>query len=69
MTFREGDIVRVPGEPGTAEIRAVLDAMSSVLLKTAIGGFRNWHQDEIKLVRRGKLKQTKRRRSKKQRQN
>jgi hypothetical protein len=60
MKFQEGDIVRVPGERGTAEIRAVLDSMNGVLLKTAIGGFRNWHQDEIRLVRRGKPKQKKR---------
>ena len=59
MTFREGDIVRVPGERGTAEIRGVLDAMNGVLLKEAIGGFRKWHQDEIKLVRRGKPKRRK----------
>jgi len=52
MTYREGDIVRVPGERGTAAIRAVLHHMNGVLLKTAIGGFRNWHQDEVKLVRR-----------------
>ena len=64
MTFREGDIVRVPGERGTAEIRGVLDAMNGVLLKKAIGGFRRWRRDEIKLVRRRKPKRRNRRRSK-----
>ena len=62
MTFREGDIVRVPGERGTAEIRSVLDSMNGVLLKKAIGGFLKWHQDEIKLVRRRKPKKRKQRR-------
>jgi hypothetical protein len=33
--------------------------MNKVLLKEAIGGFRNWHHDEIRLVRRGKPKQQK----------
>jgi hypothetical protein len=61
MTFHEGDIVRVPGEQGTADIRAVIVSMNKVLLKEAIGGFRNWHQDEIKLVRRGALKRSRRR--------
>jgi hypothetical protein len=59
MTFREGDIVRVPGERGTAEIRAVIVSMNKVMLKEAIGGFRNWHHDEIRLVQRGKPKKTK----------
>jgi hypothetical protein len=54
MTFREGDIVRVLGERGTAKIRAVLHHMHGVLLQKQIGGFRRWNQDEIKLVRRGK---------------
>jgi hypothetical protein len=63
MIFREHDIVRVPEERGTAEIRGMLDAMNSALLKTAIGGFRRWHQDEIRLERHGKPKQRNRRRS------
>lgn len=63
MTFRDGDIVRVPGERGTAEIRAVLDGMNGVLLEKQIGGYRRWNQDEIRLVRRGKPKQTRRRKS------
>ena len=69
MTFHKGDIVRVPGERGTAAIRAVLDHMHGVLLQNQIGGFRSWNQDEIKLVRRRKPKQTKRRRSKRQSHN
>jgi hypothetical protein len=59
ITFREGDIVRVPGERGTAAIRAVLHHVNGVLLEKHIGGFRRWNQDEIKLVRRGKRKQKK----------
>ncbi len=56
MTFREGDIVRVPGERGTAAIRAVLHSMNGVLLEKQIGGFRRWNQDELRLVRRGRSK-------------
>jgi hypothetical protein len=63
MKFREGDIIRVPGERGTAAIRAVLRHMNGVLLEKHIGGFRRWNQDEIKLVRRGKPKQRKQRRT------
>jgi len=44
LSFREGDIVRVPGERGTAEIRAVIGSMNEVLLKAAIGRFRQLAQ-------------------------
>ena len=57
MTYREGDIVRVPGERGTAEIRAVLHSMHGVLLKKSIGGFRRWNLDELRLVKRGRSKE------------
>jgi hypothetical protein len=56
MTFREGDIVRVPGERGTAKIRAVLDHMHGVLLQKQIGGFRRWNLDELRFVKRANRK-------------
>jgi hypothetical protein len=50
---KEGDTVRIVGERGTAKIRGVLHSMHGVLLDRAIGGFRRWNLDELKLVKRG----------------
>jgi len=50
--FRLGDTVRVVGERGTSRIRSILTAMNGALLETKIGGFRNWHLDELRLVKR-----------------
>jgi hypothetical protein len=56
MKLKPGDTVRVPGELGTAKIRAILTDMDGALLQTQIGGFRNWNLDELRLVKRGKVK-------------
>ena len=54
MKLKPGDIVRVVGERGTAKVRSILTAVNNgALLDKALGGFRNWDQDELKLVRRG----------------
>lgn len=52
VRLKQGDTVRVPGERGTAEIRAVLHHMNGVLLERNIGGFRCWNHDELILVKR-----------------
>jgi hypothetical protein len=56
MKLRPGDTVRVLGERGTSKVRAVLTSMHGVLLQTRIGKFRNWNIDEVRLVKRGKVK-------------
>jgi hypothetical protein len=56
LKFKPGDIVRVVGSRGTAKIRAILSSMHGALLERAIGGFRRWNQDELRLVKRGKAK-------------
>ncbi len=52
--LKPGDIVRVVGERGTANIRAILTSMHGALLETQIGGFRRWNLDELRLVKRKK---------------
>ena len=54
MKLKPGDTVRVVGEHGSAKIRAILVSMHGALLEKAIGGFRRWNLDELKLVKRGK---------------
>jgi hypothetical protein len=56
MRLKPGDTVRVKGERGTAEIRAILTSMHGALLEKQIGGFRRWNLDELQLVKRGKVK-------------
>ena len=56
MKLKPGDTVRVIGERGTAKVRAILSSMHGVLLEKAIGGFRNWNLDELRLVKRGRGK-------------
>jgi hypothetical protein len=51
-----GDTVRVIGSRGTAKIRAILTSMHGALLETQIDGFRRWHLDELRLVKRSKKK-------------
>jgi hypothetical protein len=54
MKLRQGDIVKVIGESGTAKVRAVLIDVNGALLATQLGGFRTWNLDELRLVRRAK---------------
>lgn len=56
MKLKSGDTVRVIGSRGTAKIRSILTAMHGALLEKAIGGFRRWNLDELRLVKRGKAK-------------
>jgi hypothetical protein len=58
--LQPGDTVRVVGERGTAKVRAILTSMHGVLLETQIGGFRRWNLDELRLVKRNKVKQERR---------
>ncbi len=59
MKLKPGDTVRVFGSRGTAKIRSILTSMHGALLEKAIGGFRNWNLDELRLVKRGKMKRSK----------
>ncbi len=52
MKLKPGDTVRVVGSRGTAKIRAILSSVHGALLEKAIGGFRNWNLDELRLVKR-----------------
>jgi hypothetical protein len=54
--LKPGDIVRVVGERGTANIRAILTSMHGALLETQIDGFRRWNLDELRLVKRSTKK-------------
>jgi len=56
LKLKPGDIVRVVGERGTANIRAILTSMHGALLETQIDGFRRWNLDELRLVKRSKKK-------------
>ena len=57
--LKPGDTVRVVGERGTATIRAILTSMNGALLEKQIGGYRNWNLDELRLVKRAKVKRSK----------
>jgi hypothetical protein len=52
LKMKPGDTVRVIGERGTANIRAILTSMHGALLEKQIGGFRRWNLDELRLVKR-----------------
>ncbi len=54
--LKPGDTVRVAGERGTAKIRAILTSMHGALLEKHIDGFRCWNLDELRLVKRSKVK-------------
>lgn len=54
VRLKPGDTVRVVSERGTAKIKAILPEVNGALLETAIGDFRNWNLDELRLVKRGK---------------
>lgn len=56
MKLKPGDIVRVPGERGTAPIRSIRTDVNGALLEKEIGGFRNWNLDELRLVKRAATK-------------
>ena len=56
LKLNPGDTVRVIGSRGTAKIRAILTDVHGALLKTQIDGFRLWNLDELRLVKRGKVK-------------
>ena len=58
MKLKRGDIVRVIGESGTSKVRVVLNDVNGVLLETQIGGFRKWNIDDLRLVKRAKVKKT-----------
>jgi hypothetical protein len=52
--MKPGDIVRVIGERGTSEIRAMLPDVNGALLERQIGGRRNWNISDLRLVKRAK---------------
>ena len=57
MKLKPGDTVRVVGERGIAKIRSIqVGGRHAALLEKAIGGFRNWNLDELRLVKRSKKK-------------
>jgi hypothetical protein len=58
VKLKPGDTVRVVGLRGTAKIRAILTSMHGALLGKQIDGFRRWNLDELRLVKRGKVKRT-----------
>ena len=59
MKLKPGDTVRVVGSQGTAKVRAILSSVHGALLEKKIGHFRLWNLDELRLVRRGKVKRSK----------
>jgi hypothetical protein len=59
MKLKPGDTVRVIGSRRTAKIRAILTSMHGALLEKKIDRFRLWNLDELRLVRRGKVKRNK----------
>ena len=56
MKLKPGDTVRVVGSRGTAQIRAILTGVHGALLEKRIGRFRVWNLDELRLVKRSKVK-------------
>jgi hypothetical protein len=59
LKLKPGDTVRIVGERGTAKVRAILTSVHGALLERKIGRFRVWNLDELRLVRRGKVKRSK----------
>ncbi len=56
VNLKPGDTVKVVGARGTAKVRSILTSMHGALLEKQIGGFRRWNLDELRLVKRGKVK-------------
>ena len=56
VKLKPGDTVRVVGSRRTAKIRSILSSMHGALLEKQIDGFRRWNLDELRLVKRNKVK-------------